>query len=303
MTIQELKRGIVENTLDNGFLVMVWKDSPYLSETYVNKIAENNDCLIETFATIEEAMERKQNNLLEDILYVVKSEEVLMGKNDPNLLDDVVVICKSFDNSNYSDNDFIVHVPEIMDWQITELIKVKCPGLDNQVIKWLQKITNNNIYRISSEIEKLSLFDKEEQNKLFMQINEDNGFCDLSLYSSFDISNAILKKDLSSLRDIYDEMDSADVGAQGLLTILIRNFKLLIQMQISGFSMEQLGINKGQFFAIKNQVNYYSNKQLLNVYSFLLTIDEKIKNGKLPLTEEQLMNYIIFNVLWEGSKK
>ena len=32
-------------------------------------------------------------------------------------------------------------------------------------------------------------------------------------------------------------------------------------------------------------------------------LDEKIKNGKLPLNEEQLINYIIFNVLMEGSKK
>ena len=278
---------------------MQWKDSPYLAETYASKIAENLDSEIEVFQTIDDAVKSKQGNLIDDILYVVKSEDVSIGKNDVNQLDGIIVICKYWDGS--SDN--VVYMPEIMDWQIAELIKAKCPGLDNQVIKWIQKITSNNIYRINNEIEKISLFKPEEQSKLFMMMNNDDCFCDLSLYNGFDVSNAILKKDFTSLKDIYDEFDSAELGAQGLLTILIRNFKLLIQMQISGFNMEQLGINKGQFFAIKNQMNYYSNKQLLNAYSFLLGIDEKIKNGKLPLSEEQLINYIIFNVLMEGSKK
>ena len=303
MTVQELKKSLVDNTLDNDFLVLVWKNSPYLAETYYQRIAKNNEYVIETFQTIDEALNRKQGNLVEDILYVVKCDDASIGDFEPKSLEDIVVVCKSWDNGNYSNNDYVVYLPDIMEWQVEELIKTKCPGLDNGVVKWLQKITNNNIYRISSEIEKISLFPKEEQLRLFSQINEDNGFCDLSIYNSFDISNALLKKDLISLRDIYDEMESADVGAQGLIAILIRNFKLLIEMQISGYKCEQLGVSKGQYFALKNQMNYYSNVQLLRVYKFLLSLDEKVKNGKLPLTEDQLMNYVIFSVLKEGSRK
>ena len=173
----------------------------------------------------------------------------------------------------------------------------RCDGLSTEAVNWLYDITNGNIYRIQQEMDKLNLFNKDEQLFCLDKFIEDGLYDDLTNFNIFNLTNAIMKRDVQSVHDILAEIQNMDVDPFGLLTILYNSFKNLIKVQLtSNPTAESLGISPKQFSAIKyNNVGRFSAEGLNTIIEFLTNIDFRIKNGDLPT--DILIEYIITTIL------
>ena len=155
---------------------------------------------------------------------------------------------------------------------------------------------NNDVNRLYQEMQKLNIFSEKERIHLFEEMAEDGAFNDLSSNTIFNFTNAVLKKDITSLKAIYEEIENIDVNDFGLLTILYNNFLNVISIQLGiNPTAESLGMKWGQFNALKHSCGYYSSNQLITIFKVLTDMDRKVKSGEFPTNI--MRDYMILSIL------
>ena len=135
----------------------------------------------------------------------------------------------------------------------------KADGINEQIVNWLCSITNYNIDRIDNELNKLQLFSKDDRVALFNLMYKENAFEDLTSTNIFDLTTAILKRDGDTIKRILKEVKYTDIEAISLNSVLRKNVKNILDIQIrSKSSASELGLSPKQFNAIKyNYINRY----------------------------------------------
>ena len=122
-------------------------------------------------------------------------------------------------------------------------------------------------------------------------------FVDSTEYTVFDLTNSLLRKDFNGLEKIKYNLNIIDVDPFGLLSILLKNFRHVIDIQLAkNPTPEYVGVSSKQFWAIKNySCGFYSKDELVHIYKLLLSLDKKIKNGDIPIN--MVIDYIICKIL------
>ena len=293
MNIEELKKSIEDRTYNSPFLILKWQDNSFIATQYANEIGKIRHKEIKYVHSTEECKRGDEifgfrDNTLK--VYIVNDLKIEYEEN----MEDVVIICKNLKECVGVD-DFVVSIPKLEDWQILSYMKYKCPNMNEESLKWLQSITNNDIYRIDNELSKLALFEKQEE--FFDEEIRDGVFNDLTTYNIFNISNSISKRDVSAIRDILHRIDSIDVEPYGLITNLLREFKNTLSIQSTNYSFDKLGMSQKQYNAIKYyNCGKYSTQKLIDIYRFLLGFDMNLKNGVYQ-NVSSMIDYILCKVL------
>ena len=297
MELRELKNKILAQEALSFPLLFINYDNDYLIKSYVKKIAENNSLTIKEIESIKEMVDIESGMFKEvEYLYIYK-----LNKDD-NLskeqLRDYKIILISDTDRKDSDIDKVVF-NKLENWQIEAYVQALLPGLDNQEVSWLCKNAKYDIWRLDNEASKLNIFDKKDQSKILMAINDDNGYVDLNELTIFNLSNAIMNKDMLSIKKVVEDIDNIDVEGTGLVTILLKNFLNIINIQTNSKATAQsLGMSEKQFRYLQyNQCNKYSNEELFNIYNFLTDIDYKLKSGLLEMTNNQLNYYVLSHII------
>jgi len=302
MDIKQLKQQIVTNTLDDSVRIFKYSDNKYLCYHYINAICKNRG-LEKVF--IESLNELNNKDALFDeepkYLYILDVEK-LTENVDPELKN-VIIVCKSVPDNLTID---YIDITKIVSWQIEDFVKMRLSGLDERQIKWLCEICRYDIYRLDNECAKLEIFSPAGQQIMFKEINQENGYVDLNPLTIFNFTNALLKKDYISLKSILSDLENIDVEATGVVTIMIKNLKNIIDVQINPKNTaSSLGLTPKQFAAVKYNVGKFRNDQLINMFEFLTEVDYRLKNGELTLDEtndmltrnNKLVDYITVNLL------
>ena len=297
MELRELKNKILAQEALSFPLLFINCDNDYLIKSYVKKIAENNSLTIKEIESIKEMVDIESGMFKEvDYLYIYK-----LNKDD-NLskeqLKDYKIILISDTDRKDSDIDKVVF-NKLENWQIEAYVQALLPGLDNREVSWLCKNAKYDIWRLDNEASKLNIFDKKDQSKVLMAINDDNGYVDLNELTIFNLSNAIMNKDMLGIKKVVEDIDNIDVEGTGLVTILLKNFLNIINIQTNSKATAQsLGMSEKQFRYLQyNQCNKYSNEELFNIYNFLTDIDYKLKSGLLEMTNNQLNYYVLSHII------
>ena len=297
MELRELKNKILAQEALSFPLLFINCDNDYLIKSYVKKIAENNSLTIKEIESIKEMVDIESGMFKEaDYLYIYN-----LNKDD-NLskeqLKDYKIILISDTDRKDSDIEKVVF-NKLENWQIEAYVQALLPGLDNQEVSWLCKNAKYDIWRLDNEASKLNIFDKKDQSKILMAINDDNGYVDLNELTIFNLSNAIMNKDMLGIKKVVEDIDNIDVEGTGLVTILLKNFLNIINIQTNSKATAQsLGMSEKQFRYLQyNQCNKYSNEELFNIYNFLTDIDYKLKSGLLEMTNNQLNYYVLSHII------
>ena len=297
MELRELKNKILAQEALSFPLLFINYDNDYLIKSYVKKIAENNSLTIKEIESIKEMVDIESGMFKEvEYLYIYK-----LNKDD-NLskeqLKDYKIILISDTDRKDSDIEKVVF-NKLENWQIEAYVQALLPGLDNQEVSWLCKNAKYDIWRLDNEASKLNIFDKKDQSKILMAINDDNGYVDLNELTIFNLSNAIMNKDMLGIKKVVEDIDNIDVEGTGLVTILLKNFLNIINIQTNSKATAQsLGMSEKQFRYLQyNQCNKYSNEELFNIYNFLTDIDYKLKSGLLEMTNNQLNYYVLSHII------
>lgn len=289
--VRELKTSIEQNTLAQNLVIYQCdKQNEYIPRQYLKEYCSNNSYDV---ICVEEETELPHQSLFGNIcnsvvyLYVVDSLTSFSYTSSQN---NVWVICNKIGKkvkSEYDEN--IVEIPKLQDWQIKDFISSICKTLNTNQVEELFGHYKDNLFRLENELSKINILGYDNAKSQL--------YVDVSNYNIFDITNAIIKRDKLSISNIYNYIECIDVDSFGLVTLLINNFKNIIDVQLSkNPTAESVGMSGKQFWAIQNySCGFYTTKELVYIFEFLNDIDYKIKSGLLDTN--MVVDYIICTIL------
>lgn len=295
MKLEDLKSKLLNENIHISFLVFECEESYFIPKQYITYYAEKNNLNISYIESVQEISNNTNIFGNDNYLYILIQDKYELEKINYDTVDNCIVICKT---SKDIDKKFICKVPKLQKWQVLEYERQVCSGLSTTIYERLYNITQGNINRIDLELAKIKIFPQEIRENIYQSISQSGGYSDLSTTTVFNYTNAIMHKDLTTLIAIQKELQSIDVEGVGILVILNKNIKQLIDVQMSkNSSPEALGMQKNQYYAIKYNCGVFTNTQLIKMFKFLTSLDDKMKSGNLQLSSSQLVAYITLNLL------
>lgn len=295
MNLIELKKAILDKTLSIDKFIFKYEDNPFLINTYIDRIKTDNNLIVININNLREISDI-EDGMFDDTshnLYVLSTDKF---EDDLSIYNVTRTIIKTKQVTNENSLPFVVSFDKLENWQIEDYAKVCLPGLLEPEVKWLCSICKYDIYRIDLEAKKINIFDNREQESIFKQLNEDNMYEDLNSMTIFNFTNALLRRDYNTAKDILVNIKNIDIEPTGLVTILYKNFKNIINIQMNPrATAASLNISPKQFMAIKRNCGIYTDKKLIKIFNMLLGIDYKLKSGLLD--NDKIIDYVIINML------
>lgn len=295
MTLEELKNIIESDNLPESLVIIKYNDTDFIPDQYIRQIRKNHDVdYIDSYSQL------CYNN---DIFGSVNSAFKVLRVEAFDCLDESIksskafIICRKINKkSEELFSDYIIDVPKLESWQIEDYAYSLAEGVRGDNIKELIESYADNIYKLDNELQKINIFDKNQREFVFTNFLDDGIFNDLSKYNIFNLSTSIIKKDIQTLSKIYENISNIDIEPVGLLTILIQNFRDVINVQLSkGSCPEVCNMKPNKYWAIKYSCGFYTKDELIQIYRFLTGLDRKIKTGEMPVNN--LVDYIIVKVI------
>ena len=160
------------------------------------------------------------------------------------------------------------------------------------------------------EAKKIELFDKSEQENVFLDMSDNNAFSDLNTMTIFNFTNALIKKDLAKINMMLADINGVDIEGTGLITIFKNQLRNLINIQFNPYAKAaDLGLTPKQYMAIKYNCNNFSNNQLIDRFDFITSLDYELKSGNIMFKSDNrennaaMVDYITVNLLHLGGIK
>lgn len=301
MNLQELKESIENKTFKLSTMILISEDK-FIPLMYVDEISKTfgySINYIQSLSEIESSVDDIFGDSNEPTSDLVIFNTNLVDFSDELLYykDNIIVIANKIDKGPKKFyGDIVIEIPKLTDWQIKDMVYSFAKGVNTKHLDWLIHNCNGDVNRLYQESLKLRIFNERERNNVFEEMIEDGAFNDLSSNTIFNFTNAILKKDINSLKIIYEEIDNIDINDFGLLTILYNNFFNVINIQLGiNPTAESLGMKQGQFNAIRYNCGHYNSTQLINIFKLLTDMDRRVKSGEFPTNI--MRDYLILSVL------
>lgn len=301
MGLEQLKTLVISNITPKGVTILLCKYDDFVPLQYVESYRKNNVNVkyIDDLSIVTTRVDSLFGDYTDDsnTLYVYSCDSLDLSETEINNIriatKNVIVICPKVSDTVQSKlSDKIIVIPKLEKWQIEDLAYSMADGADPDDIEYLLKVCGNDVHRLYNELEKVSLFSEQERKSAVKDFIYDGIFNDLSHYNVFDISTAIVKRDVNTLKNVYSEINNIDCEPIGLVALLLKNFKDVITVQLSSNpSPEKCGMESKKFWAVKYSCGYYTKEQLIKIYEMLTSIDFQIKTGSISTSE--LIDYMI----------
>lgn len=281
MNLQELKAHIENNTLKENLLIFTG-EGDFIFKQYLHKYVTDNSLDIKYIESIDEISSSNMFAFSSNVLYLLETETFI---TEPASHNRVWVKCKK--NKSKTDS---IELPKLEEWQLEDYIKSKCFGLKDSEVKELLKCYKDNPFRLDLELDKILITGTYKYIK-------DQLYTDVANYMIFDLTTALVKRDKKKVSDILIEIEHIDVEPFGLLTLMTKNFRQLIDIQLAiNPTAESVEVSDKQFWVLKKyNSGYYNREELVKIYKWLLDIDKRIKNGELDT--KYLNEYIITKII------
>lgn len=288
MQIEKLKEAVEAGTYDRKSLVFQYEDTDFVARQYISKIASDSKLPIKYIDSFDDIGGKDLFGQSEEFIYVLNTD--ILSKPIPEKKN-VFVICKEVSpNIPVS----ICNIPKLKDWQVKDYVFSKLPGISPDNLEKLLTGCSYDIDRLDNEIKKLSLFPLSDNT--FKEFEKDDVFGNLVNLNVLSIVDAIVRRDISKLKELFLESGEIDCDPVAFVSILLKSITNTINIQLAmSPTPEKLNMPPKQFYAIKKySCNKYSRQELLDMYIFLTGIDKKLKTGNIYLPG--LLDYVILFV-------
>jgi DNA polymerase-3 subunit delta len=183
----------------------------------------------------------------------------------------------------------IIALPKLKPFQIRQWIKRKCQEghkeITEEAIYYLQRITENDLSQINSEIEKLFCFLGDTSTR----INKDDVidvFYGLQAGNIFDFVDALGERKTKDALVLLRKLEESDYHPLSLLAMINRQIRLILQTKLSSGDLKKLEgeINLPPFVIKKliSQSQKYQLCELKKAYSYLLDAEISLKTNSIP---------------------
>lgn len=302
MKFEDVKSLIEDGKIGDSLLILQYQDNNYVAYQWAREIARIHNKHISyidsLYGIISASIDIFGTKTIDDgeRIYSCEIFDVVSEKlrSEKNLIIITNKITKESENI-FKDN--ICILPKLEEWHIKDYVYSVCQGIDEKDLDWLVSVCKSDIYRISNEVDKLTLFNINERKYLFEDMKYQGAFNDLSTFNVFNITNAVTSRDFDSLLNALREIKSFDAEPLGVVTLLYQGIKKLILVWLANNATpENTGLKSNVIYAINKSPRTFTKKQLLDTYQFLNSIDRLLKTGQL-CDMNKLIDYVICKVL------
>jgi len=297
MNAKELKRAIKEEKLNSDFLVLLYQDNTYVADGYIDEICSTKGLEKRVVKSVYDS-KNATNALLSNIsenLYVVYTDTFSERSEDYSIFENVIVVCKKVEATvkEYI-SDMMVTLPKLSEWNIKDYISlVYCKGLKQQEVDWLYNVTQGNIYKMKSEVDKLKLFSPDQYTNILLQLKELPG-THLYFETTFAFVDAIVANNIIKLNEILAHRDCCDLTAMFVMTLLFNKYKKILLARTVGMTAEQAGMSPKEFGFYGRNYGSIPMQEIEYRLDVLSSIDRKLKNGELEFSNDNyFLDYII----------
>ena len=299
VTLIDLKNFITNNIVPSDFMIFVSKDCPFLAHQYVKALGELS---VGGITKINSVYEPLQSSIMllatpTEALNVLYTETFDERSEDYTQFENTIVVCEQVSKDIAKNvEDYIIRFPKLEEWQIFDYAKTLCNNLDDEDISWLVKATDCSIERVTSELNKVSMFNKNEQKEIFAAIRFDQK-SDLYKADLFDIVNALVAGDQQVLFDFIrhdgHEIHEPVVLANRTLSSLKNIILIARNPQLKA---TDCGVSAGQYNFIKNRYRSLNVEAVKHKIKFLSNFDLLLKTSQLDLDKRDMLSYLINNL-------
>ena len=302
MTLIELKKYINNNTVPSDFMIFVTKDCPFLASQYVQAIDSLSDGGIRRISSVYEPSQSSLALLTsaENVVNVLKVDTFDERAENYDQFENTIVVCEQIDKSIAKVVEpYVIKFPKLESWQILDYAKTICKYVDEDDLSWLISATDNNIERVVNELEKVSLFPKEEQKAVFATIRFDPQ-TDLYKHDLFAVVNALVEGDVSILYEFVKHNGYEEIEPVVLANRAITSLKnIVLVTQNPGLTAEDCGISAGQYRFLKYKYHSLNLEAVKQKIKFLTGFDLALKTSRLELGKREMTNYLINNLCFK----
>jgi len=300
MELKELKEKILNKSLDFNLLIFKYESDTWLVNQYIDEISKILDLKINYVEDLDTLSNTSSDFFfggMSSELNVLWLEELTTNIPNKDELTTSIIKCNKIDKDiEKALSKYIVNFPKLLEWQVQDYAEQQLKGMKPDAIQWLCGLIGDNVYRLDNEINKITIFDEKDRMNMFLALNNDGCYNDLNNFNIFNLINAIVKRDFNSVINVLRLRDTIDLEPVGLITLLIRQFKNIIDIQMGNNpTPDKLGIPPKQFNAIKYNCGKYSNERLIYIYDLLTGIDYRLKSGLLD--NDKIIDYVVCNIL------
>ena len=292
MDIRLFKDNVLNNSVKPQIYALVYDDNNSIILQYVNHIAQSTNNSITYLNELDDLQDLMSLGDYDDGgMYVLQLDKLTdkIPRSFYKLF--CFIICKEVTNN---DDLETIKFPKVETWQMLDYAKVSLKGVNERKIEWLVNLLGNNQLRLENEINKITIFPMNERDAIFDLINNDGGYDDITNLTMFNLVTAISKKSKQEIIDVLEAIKLIDIEPMGLVSSLLKQFKLAIDVKMGTKDFKGLNISQKQYIAIK-KYNPYTPNELVKIYKLLTNIDYELKIGLLP--NEYIIDYVICNIL------
>lgn len=302
MTLVDLKKFITDKTVPSDFMIFVSEDCPFLAYQYVKALG---DLSISGINKISSIYEPQQSSLMllastEGALNVLYTDTFDERSEDYSQFENTIVVCGqvSKDIAKNVEN-YIIKFPKLEEWQICDYAKNLCPNVEEDDLLWLVKATDNDIERVTNELAKVSLFEKDEQKEVFAAIRFDPQ-TDLYKADLFTVVNALVEGDFPVLYDFIMHKGYEIHEPVMLVNRALTSLKnIILVSQNANLKAEDCGVSAGQFKFIKYKYKSLNVEAAKQKIKFLTNFDLMLKTSQLDLNKRDMLSYIVSNMFYK----
>lgn len=301
MTLMELKEHITNKRVPRDFMIFVNKECPFLAAQYVKELSK----LAGGVNRITSIYEPQQSSLFlltatEDVLNILTVDIFDERSEDYSQFENTIVVCEQVDKTVAKCvENYIVKFPKLEEWQIFDYAKTLCPYVDDEDLLWLVKATDNDIERVSNELAKVALFNKDEQKAAFAAIRFDTQ-TDLYKVDLFAIVNALVEGDMPVLFDFIKHNGYESIEPVVLANRALTSLKnIILVSQNPALTAEECGVSAGQYKFLKYKYRSLNINAVKQKIKFLSNFDLMLKTSQLELNKRDMLNYLISNLTYK----
>ena len=302
MTIVDLKNYITSGIVPHEFLILVNKDSKFLARQYVNAIGNLAPGGVNKISSIYEPFQSSLTLLTapEGCINVLYTDTFDERAEDYSQFEDTIVICEQIDKTiSKVVEGFTIKLPKLEEWQILDYAKTLCPAVEEGDLLWLIQATDASIERVINELDKVKLFEKNEQKQIFSSIRFDPN-TDLNKAAFLNVSNALTYGDMSALFNLMRSNNFYELDAVGLANNVLNSLKnIIIISQNPMLSAKDCGVSDKQWGYIRRNYTNLNINAVRQKIKFLTNFDLALKSSKLEMSKEAMMNYLVANMYYK----
>ena len=296
MTLPELKEMIQKGRTPSNFMIFIDKDNPFLAKQYLqaieslrggsNRIKSIYEPTHSSFSLLINS-----NNAL-NVLFVDTFDE---RAEDYSQFENTIVLCNHVDKSIINSvNDYLIKFPKFEEWQIFDYAKTLCPTVDDENLTWLIK-NAGNIEKVVNELDKVTLFDKNDQKAIFTSLRFDPQ-TDLYVTNIYAIANALVNGDAQVLFNFLKHNGEALLDPVAVANRALINLKNIVLTRNPQLEASACGMSENQFKFIKRTYGSANIEAVKQKIKFLSKFDIDLKTSKLDLPKRDLFSYLIVNL-------